>query len=225
MAGFTSSTSEGAAGVQGGAFQTTTTGSTYGVEGFTSSTHEGSAGVVGNAFNDGNGPGVGAGEVIGVEGNTNSISDFAAGVAGNANGATGWTFGVIGQTNSSHELAAGVAGVNDGEGTPTGSGVLGVTFTETTTAGTFANMSGTGKVISGRSGNEGGFTEEGVPIGPFPEVFRVEGDGDVVANVGDFQTLGAGKGLILKSPNGTVCRRLGIDDSGALLITVVSPCP
>ena len=87
------------------------------------------------------------------------------------------------------------------------------------------NLSGAGKVISGLSGNLGGFDENGFPIGPFPEVFAVQGDGDVVANTGDFQALAAGKGLILKSPNGTTCARISIDNAGALVTTVLGACP
>jgi len=216
VAGFTSSTSDFAAGTQG--FALAGSGRTFGVQGITNSTTDNAAGVIGEAVGE-------TGETAGVQGYTNSTTNGSAGVEGSANGATGLIFGVFGETQSNHELAAGVAGLSAGEGTPAGSGVLGGAFAETATAGTFVNFTGTGRVISGRSGNEGGFDEEGTPLGPFPEVFRVEGDGDVVANVGDFQTLAAGKGLILKSPDGNTCARLSIADTTGALVSIIVACP
>jgi hypothetical protein len=41
---------------------------------------------------------------------------------------------------------------------------------------------------------------------------------------GDFHASGPGNGIILKSPNGAICGRLGIDDTGALVTAVVA-CP
>lgn len=41
---------------------------------------------------------------------------------------------------------------------------------------------------------------------------------------GDAYTSTAGKGLIVKSPNGTICKRIGIDDSGNIVGTTVT-CP
>lgn len=41
---------------------------------------------------------------------------------------------------------------------------------------------------------------------------------------GDIYASGPGKGLILRSPNGIVCKRVGIDDNGALVATSIS-CP
>jgi hypothetical protein len=79
-------------------------------------------------------------------------------------------------TDSDTEWSAGVVGSSNNIGTGASIGVLGYANIATATAGAFINGSGTGKVISGRSG--------GSPDGPFPEVFRVEGDGDVAANVG-----------------------------------------
>lgn len=46
----------------------------------------------------------------------------------------------------------------------------------------------------------------------------------LIEGQGDFHASGPGNGIILKSPNGAVCRRLGIDDAGALVTTVVA-CP
>ena len=217
--GNTNSKTNGAAGVQGTAFndgngEFSGDGKVFGVRGLTNSIHREAAGVEGIAFGA-------SGETYGVSGETQSTTNGAAGVHGDANGDTGWIFGVAGETNSSTENAAGVAGFSE-----VTIGVLGVGLSSSGTGGTFANLSGTGKVLSGRSGNDGGFDEEGFPIGPFPEVFRVEGDGDVVANVGEFQALAAGKGIILKSPNGGICSKLSIaDTTGALVVTTGVPCP
>lgn len=41
---------------------------------------------------------------------------------------------------------------------------------------------------------------------------------------GDAYTSTAGNGLIVKSPNGAICKRIGIDDSGTIVATSVS-CP
>lgn len=41
---------------------------------------------------------------------------------------------------------------------------------------------------------------------------------------GDAYTSTAGNGLIVKSPNGAICKRIGIDDSGTIVATPVS-CP
>jgi hypothetical protein len=41
----------------------------------------------------------------------------------------------------------------------------------------------------------------------------------------DLYTSTGGTGLVLKSPNQSVCRRLGIDDAGILQAEPVTPCP
>ena len=211
--GSTISTTNFAAGVAGGALAAT--GQTFGVVGFTNSTTDGAKGVEGEA----NGA---TGETNGVRGYTNSTTDFAAGVSGEAHGETGWVFGVEGETSSSTDYSAGVLGSSSESGNTVG--VLGVANSSTATAGVFLDFSGgAGKILSGRTGTFDPNT--GVPIPPFPEVFRVEGDGDVVANIGDFQTLGAGKGIILKSPDGNTCARLSIANTTGAVVSNIVTCP
>ncbi|MBI4464410.1 MAG: hypothetical protein HY647_06870, partial [Acidobacteria bacterium] len=208
VSGFTNSSTPDAAGVFGGAFNEGNgtfigDGRVYGVVGQTNSIHDSAAGVRGSAFGA-------TGETYGVEGDTDSTSDFASGVSGSANGDTGWTFGVQGETSSSNDLSAGVAGISADSGNS--NGVVGIAVSATNTAGAFVNITGTGKILSGQKGS--GFDVNGFPILPFTEVFAVQTTGDVIARTGDFQALAAGKGIILKSPNGTVCKRLSIDDTG-----------
>jgi hypothetical protein len=50
---------------------------------------------------------------------------------------------------------------------------------------------------------------------------------DVAGNIkssGDVSTTKAGSGLIVKSPDGTKCARIGIDNTGAIVATSVT-CP
>jgi hypothetical protein len=145
-------------------------------------------------------------------------------MVGGTNASTGWTFGVQGITSSSTDFSAGVVGVVNAQTSGLGVGVLGFSSSPTQTAGVFWDFSGTGHVLSGRSGCPTAGCTENNPIGPFPEVFAVQSTGDVISRTGDFQALAAGKGLILKSPDGTKCARLSLDNTPALVTTVVT-CP
>ncbi len=49
-------------------------------------------------------------------------------------------------------------------------------------------------------------------------VFTVSSDGQISADK-------AGQGIVLKSPNGLVCRKLTIDNSGALVVQPMTSCP
>jgi len=49
-------------------------------------------------------------------------------------------------------------------------------------------------------------------------LFTVRNDGQV--SVGQ-----PGQGIVLKSPNGQVCRKLTIDDAGNLVVKVMVSCP
>jgi hypothetical protein len=42
---------------------------------------------------------------------------------------------------------------------------------------------------------------------------------------GGVQLTANGGGIIVKSPDGTKCARIGIDNSGNLVTTPVTPCP
>jgi len=46
-----------------------------------------------------------------------------------------------------------------------------------------------------------------------------------VRNDGQVSVGQAGQGIVLKSPNGQVCRKLTIDDSGNLVVAPMTSCP
>src|ERR1700674_3563016 len=84
-------------------------------------------------------------------------------------------------------------------------------------AGLFDNQANSGlggDLIIGRIGTSGAHTNE----------FRVDGSGDVLV-LGNFHSATAGNGIILKSPDGTICKLLGIaNTTGAITLTTVT-CP
>src|SRR6185312_5171764 len=47
----------------------------------------------------------------------------------------------------------------------------------------------------------------------------------IVRNDGQVSVGQAGQGIVLKSPNGQVCRKLTIDDSGNLVVAPMTSCP
>ena len=65
------------------------------------------------------------------------------------------------------------------------------------------------QIIDGDTGNVG--------IGVLPRAKFEVADGDILAS-------GEGNGLIVVSPNGLVCSRIGIDNSGMIVATPVT-CP
>jgi hypothetical protein len=80
-------------------------------------------------------------------------------------------------------------------------------------AGLFDNDA-SGDILIGRTGSSGAHVNE----------FRVDGGGDVLV-LGNFHSATAGNGIILKSPDGTICRLLGIaNTTGAMTLTSVT-CP
>jgi len=147
--------------------------------------------------------------------------------------------GVVGVGNSA--MATGVAGVNfsatDGSGLfgfAAGSGkssaidafnagtsgfTRGIHAEVSSTAGVAglfdnsANLGAGGDLIIGRTGTSGAHVDQ----------FRVDSGGDVLV-LGNFHSATAGNGIILKSPNGLTCKLLGIDNTGAILLTTVT-CP
>ncbi len=200
------------------------TGNTTGVTGITVSDQ--GTGVWGQAKAE-------TGSTVGVHGS--SWSDLGTGVRGD-----GPLYGVYGQATASNGngvqgvgTAVGVFGIATAEDRPnigvvgwsknhSGIGVSGqVLFEDGASkgvwdvvqspdgiAGVFDNESG-GKLLSGQV--------------RAVEKFSVNGNGDVVTTTGDFQALGAGKGIILTSPDGSTCARISIDNEGAL-VTAAFPC-
>lgn len=76
-----------------------------------------------------------------------------------------------------------------------------------------ANGGAGGDIIIGRTGPSGAHVDE----------FRVDSGGDVLI-LGNFHSATAGNGIILKSPDGLTCKRLGIDNAGAIGLAAVT-CP
>jgi hypothetical protein len=158
---------------------------------------------------------------VGVAGVANSPN--AAGVAGVNFSTTGGTgvygfsaagassLGVVG-FSAGGDKSAGVAAVN--------AATTGITIglgaeddSPTGVAGLFRNAAN-GPILIGEIGPKGARTHE----------FLVDGSGDVVV-LGNFHSATAGNGIILKSPDGTICKLLGIaNTTGAITLTTVT-CP
>jgi hypothetical protein len=162
-----------------------------------------------------------------------------AALVGVSTATTNNAVGVVGVGNSA--MATGVAGVNfsatDGSGLfgfAAGSGkssaidafnagtsgfTRGIHAEVSSTAGVAglfdnsANLGAGGDLIIGRTGTSGAHVDQ----------FRVDSGGDVLV-LGNFHSATAGNGIILKSPNGLTCKLLGIDNTGAILLTTVT-CP
>jgi hypothetical protein len=139
------------------------------------------------------------------------------GILGLATATTGVTTGVQGAAASGDGI--GVDGVVQGA-TGTGAAVRGVALGSGATAGRFWAIDPLGKILSGQAGPS-----------PSPtEVFSVDSGGNistqggVTANTGSVRVLGAGQGIILKSPDGGTCAQISLSNAGALVTTVV-PCP
>ncbi len=180
-------------------------------------------------------PNVGEVPPAAIVGETTSLSQETAGVVGlvageeaigvlgaapgGGTGVVGFStdgMGVLGQVTGGGEAVRGSADESgvalSGTG---GTAVLGITSDFGSPAARFGNSSASGPggvdVIVGQAG------------AALVNVFRLDGNGNVVAS-GDFQSSTPGNGLILKSPNGSVCRRLSIDNSGNLASASVA-CP
>jgi hypothetical protein len=160
-------------------------------------------------------------------------------IIGSATATTGYANGVVGTTATSAD-SAGVLGAALNSGGK-GVGVLGLTTsTDGESAGVIAvslattgNAIALGGTVSSATGVAGQFDSSiagaklikgTVTTDTQTEVFNVNTNGDVTTIPGDFRALGAGKGLILKSPNGATCARISIDNAGAVVSSVVT-CP
>ncbi len=120
-------------------------------------------------------------------------------VAGIATGEVG--SGVLGNATSSSGLAVGVRGISNSS-----RGVAGLFENNATTPG---------KILSGRS--------SGTEVFSVDAAGNVNAQGDLVAEAGNVRVLAPGAGIILKSPDGTICVRLSIDNGGNL-VTVQTSC-
>jgi Collagen triple helix repeat (20 copies)/Chaperone of endosialidase len=114
------------------------------------------------------------GQTNGVQGFNASSTNIATGVFGRSLATTGMTFGVQGVTDSNSDAAAGVLGVAS-SATGTTHAIRGIVESGQGTAGFFMARS-TGNVLDG-------FSYTGTSSAPtLKEVFRVDGNGIVLAN-------------------------------------------
>jgi len=211
IVGTTTSTLQGASGLHGAALASE--GAVWGVRGTTESSGDGASGVRGDA-------GASGGNTHGVVGLSMSptgsgVTGGALATTGSATGVAGWTdalqgVGVVALARETSTEGRGLAATAEAPTGPT-IGVKATVISPDGTAGVFENW-GQGTILLALAGQP--------PI----EVFRVEGSGNVVSTSGDFQALGAGKGIILKSPDGNTCARISLSNEGALVTTVVT-CP
>jgi hypothetical protein len=158
---------------------------------------------------------------VAVGGISTATTGTVAGVGGIANSPNGagvgaLSFSSIGGTGLF--AAAGGAGSVGVEalaaGTSGGSRGIHARTNDPTGVAALLDGHGTGDIIIGRSHASGINTNE----------FRVDGTGDVLI-LGNFHSATAGNGIILKSPDGTLCKLLGIaNTTGAITLTTVT-CP
>lgn len=146
-----------------------------------------------------------------------------ANTTGNNNSFFGLATGFNNQTGSNNVFVGASAGfTNTTESNNTiigaaGNGAAGVS--NATAIGANAMVSQSNSLVLGSiSGVNGAAANVSVGIGTTAPKAKLHVQG------GDILVGAAGQGLILKSPDGTICRRLTIDNSGTSLLTSV-PCP
>lgn len=147
--------------------------------------------------------------------NTTGLANTAVGATalgsnttGNGNTAIGY---VAGYGNRGGNLDANTTGSNNtfigigaGPGTAT-------QLNNATAIGAYAGVSASNAMVLGD-----GTINVGIGTQTPTTTLQVAG--------GDISTTGAGAGLIVASPDGTKCARIGIDDTGAIAVTPIS-CP
>jgi hypothetical protein len=155
--------------------------------------------------------------VFSVDGTGNGT--FANGVQAVSNGVLpGGNAGVAGFASATSGVTLGVGGVAV---SPQGSGIAGLsgscgnqscTVLNGTAGSLYASNNNGGYLLRGYSGPQGSDFLSGTT-----QVFGVDGQGNVIVS-------NPGSGLILKSPNGTVCALISLANTGALTTTSVT-CP
>ena len=151
---------------------------------------------------------------------TDALNHNHADASGNtAAGAHALYNNIFGNNNSAiggNTLSSNYMGSNN---TACGSGAL-----SSNTNGNSNTAVGVGADVSSGGLSNATAIGAGAVVNGFNKVRLGNADVRVIEGQGDFYAAGAGNGIILKSPSGTVCKRLSIDDSGQLVTTTVA-CP
>jgi hypothetical protein len=148
-----------------------------------------------------------SGTVVGVGGISNSSSGAGVGAVNFSTGS-----GLVAFSAGAADKSTAIDALQGGASFAT-RGVHADVISPSGVSGLFDN-SGSGDILIGRSG----------PSGSRVDQFHVYGNGNV-SILGNFHSATAGNGIILKSPDGTICKLLGIANStGAITLTTVT-CP
>jgi hypothetical protein len=144
--------------------------------------------------------------VLSTTGTGNVFAGPSAGTTGSNNSFVGSSAGDGNTTGSNNTVVGANADVGSGN------------LNNATAIGANATVTASNALVLGGVTGQNGGTSVNVGIGTTAPKTRLEVTG------GDIHVTDPGQGIILKSPNGTVCRLLSINDLGAMVLTVVT-CP
>ena len=142
-----------------------------------------------------------------------------AGAFNTASGANALTSNTSGSSNTANGNSALRDNTTGNNNTASGVGAL----LSNTTGGNNTALGSGANVSQGNLSNATAIGS-GALVNASNKVRLGDANVTVVEAQGNFHASGPGNGIILKSPNGTFCRRLGIDNFGTLITTAVA-CP
>lgn len=163
--------------------------------------------------------------------NTSGDSNAFFGNAAGLHNTTGWLnafFGVsagaantTGIKNAAFGVSAGSSNTTGSLNTYIGAGANSVDGLSNATAiGSFAYVEQSNSLVLGSlSGVNGAMSNTSVGIGTTAPKAKLDVTG------GDILVGSPGQGIILKSPDGTKCTKLSVDNTGSLQVTVLMGCP
>jgi len=200
----------------------------------------------GNFSSTGPNIGIGSGSL---SGNTTGLANIAIGTGSQSLNTTGTGNASLGYEslfNNTTGVAITAIGTNALANNTTGNGNTAVGYVAgygNRSGNLDANTTGTNNTFLGIGASPGTTTQltNATAIGAYAAVSAsnamVLGDGTINVGIGtqtptttlqvaggDISTTTAGAGLIVSSPSGTKCARIGIDDTGAISVTSIS-CP